>query len=244
LTELPPTPATLTETPIPWGLRDVLWGLLLAFGLVVAVLALLFGLSRGLHLTPAVLRARHLAAAFLALGEAVLLVPVWVLARRRRGATWRQLGVCSFRPLIGCLGAIALFFLALWINMIWGLVLQALHWSGQPVVTPLFGQGPIGIILAFLGISAIAPLSEELFFRGFAFPPLRRHFGLWLGAALNGLLFGLLHFTPTVLPPLFFLGFAFCLLYEYSGSIWPGVILHASINTLSLLSAFIVMRNP
>jgi hypothetical protein len=138
------------------------------------------------------------------------------------------------------LGTLALLYLALSVNLIWGAFLNRVGWAGQPEVLPLFGTGAIGLVLALVGTGLVAPFAEELFFRGFVFPPLRRRFGLWLGVAIDAALFTLPHFTPTVFPPLFVLGALFCLLYEYTGSIWPGIVLHAGVNSFAVLVTYLV----
>ncbi|HYG96865.1 MAG TPA: CPBP family intramembrane glutamic endopeptidase [Solirubrobacterales bacterium] len=55
-------------------------------------------------------------------------------------------------------------------------------------------------------------------------------------ALAAGTLFGALHaFTGiSAVPPLIALGFIFCLLYEKTGSIVPGILLHALNNSVAL----------
>ncbi len=59
-----------------------------------------------------------------------------------------------------------------------------------------------------------------------------------VGAALlAGLLFGALHALTgvTAVPPLIAFGFVLCLLYEKTGSIVPGILLHMLNNSVALL---------
>lgn len=217
---------------VPWRLRDVLWGAILAFGLFVGVVVLA-PLLQGMERWPGVI---------LALAELVFIVAAWAFSVRRPGVHWRDLGLRSFQPLLGCLGAISLFYLTLAVEVAWGLLLQWLGWPGQTEILPLFGEGWWALALAFVATGIAAPVAEELFFRGFALPPLQRRLGRWLGIAINAALFALLHFTPTVFPPLFIMGVFFCLLYEYTGSIWPGILLHAGINTLAVALAYLMAK--
>lgn len=228
------------EIPIAWGLKDVLWASLLgivlfagaAFG--AAIIQLLLGDS------PPAGWLTYLPGALVALSELAFVCGVWAFGARKPGVSWRDLGLRGFNPLIGCLGALALLFLTLMVNMAWALVLYLLGWEGQPPMLPLFGGGAAGLVLAVVATVLVAPFAEELFFRGLVLPPLRRRFGLWLAVAIDAALFSLLHFTPTVFPPIFIMGAFFSLLYLYTGSIWPGVILHGTVNLLAILGAYLV----
>jgi uncharacterized protein len=83
----------------------------------------------------------------------------------------------------------------------------------------------------------VAPVAEEFFFRGFFFRALRSRFSLIAAAVIDGLVFGAVHYTGSqtlaVLPVLAVLGFVFCMLYERTGSILPGIALHATNNSIS-----------
>lgn len=94
-----------------------------------------------------------------------------------------------------------------------------------------------GLVAVTILVAVVAPLVEETFFRGFLFGALRRAIG-WLPAALaSGVLFGLVHAggTPLIfLVPLAVLGFVLCVLYRRTGSIVPGMGVHAFNNALAL----------
>jgi len=230
------------RSAVVWTLSDVVWGTLSSLVLMGSVVVALVVLKLGLRVQIAESQASHWLGMVVAVAEATLVVPVWAFAVRRRGAHWSDLGLRGFAALPGCLGSVGLFCLLFWTELLWGLALQALGWPGQPDLAPLFGQGSIGLVLVAVTVGLIAPLAEEIFFRGFVFPVLRERWGLGLGIVLNAALFALLHGTPTVFPPLFAMGVGFCLLYHYTGSLWPGVLLHASINGFSLLAAIALSR--
>ena len=92
----------------------------------------------------------------------------------------------------------------------------------DPFMGPLVG---LFIVLA-------APLGEELIFRGLIFGWLRRHFALWPAAAISAITFAAIHGIPVVMPPVLILGLAFAWLYEKTGSIWPGIVVHAFHNAV------------
>jgi membrane protease YdiL (CAAX protease family) len=91
------------------------------------------------------------------------------------------------------------------------------------------------LAVAFL-VSVVAPIAEELFFRGFFFSALRNWRGLWPAAVITGLVFGGIHVgsaEATFLLPLGFFGFALCLLYARTRSLYPCMVLHCANNTLA-----------
>jgi membrane protease YdiL (CAAX protease family) len=98
-------------------------------------------------------------------------------------------------------------------------------------------QGTAGLIAAGLVVIVVAPISEEFFFRGFFFRALRNRFPVLIAAAIDGLVFGFIHWDFStahgllIVPPLAFLGFVFCLIYERTGSLFPVIALHAINNS-------------
>jgi membrane protease YdiL (CAAX protease family) len=94
-------------------------------------------------------------------------------------------------------------------------------------------------VLAVLLIVVLAPVSEELFFRGFLFAGLRRRFSLWPAVIASGLLFGLVHATTglTTVPLLAVFGGLLAWFYAWSGSLWPCVVMHMINNGLALAAA-------
>jgi uncharacterized protein len=95
----------------------------------------------------------------------------------------------------------------------------------------------LGVDRSFLAFAAaavlvigLAPIAEEVFYRGFFYGALRTRFPTWLATTIAGLVFGALHYTGPqtldLLPSLVVLGVLFCLLYEVTGSLWPSIALH------------------
>jgi membrane protease YdiL (CAAX protease family) len=99
-------------------------------------------------------------------------------------------------------------------------------------------QGTLGLIVAGVVVVVVAPISEEFFFRGFFFRSLRNRMPVLIAAALTGTLFGLIHWDGSsdgilIVPPLAFLGFVFCLVYDRTGSLFPSIALHAVNNVVA-----------
>jgi uncharacterized protein len=100
-------------------------------------------------------------------------------------------------------------------------------------------QGTFGMIAAGFMVICVAPVAEEFFFRGFFYRALRSRYSVLAAAAIDGLLFGVIHYDFSgadallILPPLGVLGFIFCLVYEKSGSLYPVIALHALNNAIA-----------
>jgi membrane protease YdiL (CAAX protease family) len=100
-------------------------------------------------------------------------------------------------------------------------------------------QGTFGLIAAGFMVVCVAPVAEEFFFRGFFYRALRSRWSPLGAAAIDGLLFGVIHYDFTgadallILPPLGILGFIFCLVYERTGSIYPTIAMHSLNNAIA-----------
>lgn len=99
------------------------------------------------------------------------------------------------------------------------------------------GGGTFDVLAASAVTCVVAPMCEELVFRGFLFRSLRNWRGFWPAALITGALFGAVHgaSAPAVdLLPLAFLGVLLCAIYQWSGSLYPCIALHAINNSISL----------
>jgi membrane protease YdiL (CAAX protease family) len=100
-----------------------------------------------------------------------------------------------------------------------------------------------GVVLAIFGIT-VAPLAEELLFRGFLQPLMVRSLGAVAGIGLTALIFGALHLEENgrvwqygVL--ISAAGLAFGVLRHVSGSTRTSIITHASYNSTLFLAFFL-----
>lgn len=137
-------------------------------------------------------------------------------ARLRSAAGVAGLGVCAF-------------FLFEWIYV------QIVHDKNpQTVVDDLGADRNTALAVAgAIVVIAVAPICEELFFRGFLFRVLRARLPLWIAAVADGILFGLVHGSLVILPILAFLGIVLCYVLENTGTLFATIAIHALNNTLS-----------
>ena len=94
----------------------------------------------------------------------------------------------------------------------------------------------IGLLLAGFLIVLVAPLSEELFFRGFVFGGLRRGIGVAAAAVVSAMLWGSLHLASGNIGTavqLTIFGVILALLFAREGSLWPAIFAHLLNNAVA-----------
>jgi membrane protease YdiL (CAAX protease family) len=135
---------------------------------------------------------------------------------------------------IGLMFAVMLGFFCF--SVAWGSALKLDERQTLPDELGIQGS-TLNLALVVVLITVIAPLGEELFFRGYFFGALRNWRG-WLPAAIiTGLVFGAIHIGSAPIGftvPLAGFGFGLCWLYARSGSLYPCIALHALNNAVAL----------
>lgn len=91
----------------------------------------------------------------------------------------------------------------------------------------------------FLAVTFLAPVVEELTYRGLGFS-LFRPYGVALAVVSTGVLFGLTHGLLVGLPVLAFFGIVVGWLRARTDSVYPGMLLHGTFNGVALLVSVIV----
>lgn len=101
-------------------------------------------------------------------------------------------------------------------------------------------DGFVGYVAAFFALVVVAPVFEEIMFRGFLYGRLRRRTGYWASAILTSLAFAVLHAQINVGIDVFILSMFLCYLRERFDSVWPGMIVHGFKNGLAYALLFIL----
>lgn len=84
-------------------------------------------------------------------------------------------------------------------------------------------------------VIVLAPISEEITFRGLGFTLLQR-FGNWAAVILVGFTFALVHGLLEGFPILFAFGAALAFIRWRTGSIYPTIVLHGAFNAIALIA--------
>ncbi len=151
----------------------------------------------------------------------------WQFGLRRPGVGWRSAS-----------GMIVLLLVAfLVLSVIWSALLKP---EEEELLKQLGSNEGTALLLLSAGLTCVvAPICEEFLFRGFIFTALRNWRGTLPAAVITALLFGGVHAgsAPLLdLLPLAALGFGLCLLYRYSGSLYPCFVAHSLNNSLAFSS--------
>jgi membrane protease YdiL (CAAX protease family) len=93
--------------------------------------------------------------------------------------------------------------------------------------------------LFFFSFAVLAPVQEELFFRGFLYRGMSTSIGAWPTIALTSAVWSMVHlqYEWFFIGEIFLLGIAFGWLRMRSGSTTLTMLLHGTLNTLALVSA-------
>ena len=95
---------------------------------------------------------------------------------------------------------------------------------------------PFEALLVIGGAAVVAPIAEEMIFRGFFQGQLEAGYGDATRAVVySALLFMVLHFNPWWALQIYLLGMVLGYLTWRTGSIWPAIVLHALNNLLAVL---------
>lgn len=90
------------------------------------------------------------------------------------------------------------------------------------------------LYLSILAVT-VAPVTEEVLFRGLLLPLLARHYGPGQAVVAVSLMFACVHFNAASLAPLFVIAAAFALAYLWTGSLLTPIVMHALFNGVNLL---------
>ncbi len=123
--------------------------------------------------------------------------------------------------------------------------LRVLHALGQPLSPqgPLqqlaeHGTGLDGFALLVFGIVVVAPVLEEVVFRGYLFTALATVLPMWAVQAVTALLFGLVHGLAYALP-IAVLALLFGWLRQRHRALGPPILAHAVHNGITVLLAIL-----
>lgn len=175
---------------------------------------------------------------------AALLGGVFLFGLRQRWSAWREVfGARLSRPwnLIAQISGVLAIFAS---SLAAGAIQAALRRT--PYNPQLDFLAPGGFSWpALFGMLAtgglIAPLAEEVFFRGLIHRWLRQRMRFWPAATLSALLFGVVHVEISVAGAAFLLGLLLAWLYERSGSLWAPITVHIINNAVKIIFLYIIL---
>lgn len=236
---------------LPWTWRDAglvfIWTLLGI--LVAAVFAVVALAGTGGLADPTELEAAPSIGLFALISAVVYGVIIWAVYHqtvRKYGSSWASLGINRFeQSWIWWLPALLIVQLlaAGAVNLLIIAPLMGGEFENPQIEMITGGQMPSAsdFVSLLLVVAILAPIAEELFFRGMLYPLIRQRLSMWSAILLNAALFSVVHFIPVLLPALFVVGIMLAWVRERSGSVIPSMILHFLQNSLAVISIYVMM---
>ena len=161
-------------------------------------------------------------------------VPI-ATAARLGGDPTIPFGVASTAALRSLALLLPMMLLATLLSALWMPQVEQLH---SAVDLSLARSDLVGLIVMGLAAVVVAPVAEELLFRGLVLRQIRQRLGPLPALLTSSLLFAAMHGDPSQMLTYTVLGAGFGLGYLWSGSLWTPVVMHALWN----LTAVILMN--
>ena len=100
----------------------------------------------------------------------------------------------------------------------------------QEVLTEPLKEGGPSLLLVFASAVTAVPVLEEILFRGALYRALRENIGVLPGAFVSAAIFSLCHRNVAGFLPLLAFAVLLAFAYEWTGSLWASIFLHALFN--------------
>lgn len=227
--------------PLPtprWGLGDAVGGWFLSYLAATIFVALLMGIT-GWADDPDGAPLWVLAVGNIPLWVGFIGVPVWAAATKGNGwvrdfggrVTWSDVPIGLA---LGVAMQLLLVPIVAWpVLQLTDQTTEDLSARAQDLADKATGVG--GPILFLLMVGVLAPIAEELFFRGLVLRSFERRIGTWWGLAATSLWFAVTHPAPIEFFPLFVVGAIFGLVAIRTGRLGRAVFTHVGFNVTSVV---------
>jgi membrane protease YdiL (CAAX protease family) len=169
-----------------------------------------------------------------------LLWLIQMLIVKRYRCTWQMLGLRSVGwQWVAVVPIIFAFLTFLWVIMFRVMVVllgPTVQWPKVLTSTTVeSAHQPVLEVLIILTGVVLTPLAEELLFRGVLYQAFRRTMPVGMAALAASLIFAGMHFTLALFIPLTVMGYVLAWLFDRSGSLIPGMLVHACNNGIILV---------
>lgn len=222
------------------------------FGSGILIYAFLIGIFSVFPGIPGTVEDLHPAISFTinySLQLLILFSPLYYFVLRKYAASPGDFGLQGVKisKLLFTVICTYIFYIALTIIISTYLYVEQVDLPGyhpQDSHLPLFGTDMAGMITAIIFIVIIAPIFEEIFFRGFVYRVLKKTWSLWFGSIVSAALFALFHFEFQSFIPIFILGILLNYNYERTGSLWTSIAFHMLNNGVAFGMELYMFTHP
>ena len=234
--------------PVLWGVGMAVWVGLCLFltqillGFIVGILVKMGALSETALGKPV---AQFIASAVVYVVSSLIaiLVPKYV---RKIGTNREELGLRGMPTwtdiLLSPIGFIVTMLGGMLLTGVLALMLPNLDWQQTQELGFTNIVSRIEIFEAFLTLVVIAPIAEELMFRGWLYGKLRCNLGAPIAILITSLLFGIMHGQWNVGVVTFVMSVVMCLQREMTGTIYSGILTHMIKNGVAFYILFMMGR--
>lgn len=130
-----------------------------------------------------------------------------------------------------------------WLEQICAYVLEALRLQPKPQETVVILQSTEGwqnrVVMGVATI-LIAPVAEEILFRGILYPAIKRAGYPRLAWSISAIVFAAVHVNLVTFVPLVFLALVFIWLYEHTGNLLSCICAHSIFNAANFIALFFI----
>ena len=168
--------------------------------------------------------------------EAILIAPVLYYLKKKNidlGFKKQSIKKIILYVLAGFFGFILINGIIQYVSLTYNI--QIPGYGDQAARVTLFGDDPYSMIIAAFVLVILAPLVEELLFRGLIFNQLRQRYSSWATIVISAAIFAGFHLEFQVFIPLFILGLIIGKIYDKTGTIWTPIAFHMFNNLLAYI---------
>jgi membrane protease YdiL (CAAX protease family) len=166
----------------------------------------------------------------------------YLLGMRRRHMSWAEFGFRPFNP-AWLLLALTLAVAVLPARGLAAFVAERLRGTDftdiqlrMDLIAPSGGPLALNFIVTLVGAGLLAPVAEEMFFRGLIHRWFSARFGFWPAVFISSAIFAAGHADSVgVVASAFVLGLVLGALYDRSRSLWVTIAVHATNNCLAVI---------
>ncbi len=241
----------------PWTIQQTFLGVLLTLLPWIALTLLLTSLSGNATITKPLSPRADLIGAIVTIVFAVIIEGAFLIApfyfanaafRSIRPHARLALDALGFRryPIGRTLLWVGVLMVAIFVvNALYSYLITVLHLNLQTNDQLLLQQSKVAPLTTYATLLAaviVAPFCEEVFFRSFVFPGLRRGMPVGWAIVVSSLLFAVSHADPGSFAVLFIIGLALAIVRWRTRSIWPAILLHTLNNGIAALTVVLAMQ--
>jgi hypothetical protein len=116
------------------------------------------------------------------------------------------------------------------------------HFGVDPTQQALSQSATVSGLLPLILLSAviIAPIAEEIVFRGYLYKAFRDRFKPWYAIIMSAALFSAIHLEPLAAVPLFVIGVVLAYVYEKTDNLMAPIALHMLNNAVAFLPVVVI----